>query len=564
MKTLLETISDYDKDQQCWTGKLMMDNISVSCMETKTMEILPPKVDVMTLNNCFKKVYINKEKYTKESDWDSVISDIKTSCIENGYRINLAGSNPSTAPDGQKIKIRRFRCAHYELYKKGKAIDVDPRKGLETRKRSLMADRKNNRKNGKSMARQTSTTKLEHRCRFNFGVCFDGEGFVFIKPRLGGEIHSGHVHKLSNEIVIRKSELTQKMKDRMVEDAGCAMTIAATQRILNMNLTKQGPFVKRSLVREFRASHVFKSVVDGTIVKIGKHKSDMDIVMELLQRNCAKVAYLAVNPTFRNNELENAGALVSSILSDHDETQDDSETNLGTFIARTSRQRLGLQVEKKIPNTYFKVTGVLQDSPFDGLIKKGDEIISVNGKDMKSLTPNDFGRFIQSIRDDSKSLRIWRSRQDREINSQKDNIKLTYEEKCLCKDLETISGKDKVFTEAMYQELKNTAKKFGEEALKKRETYELYLGIAYLLPDNYLPALMWGSTVFIDSTFNICVFSNYRQMSIVYKNTENQAFTIARIGLPHERSFLCTWCLEVVIPALMTKLFPKRVKTIIR
>lgn len=53
------------------------------------------------------------------------------------------------------------------------------------------------------------------------------------------------------------------------------------------------------------------------------------------------------------------------------------------------------------------------------------------------------------------------------------------------------------------------------------------------------------------------------QFSVVVKDGNGSAVVIARVGLPHEKQYLLTYVLEVVIPALCGKLFPNRVRCII-
>jgi len=122
-----------------------------------------------------------------------------------------------------------------------------------------------------------------------------GFGFIFQSPIGYKQIHTGHKQLRINKMTLRKSEVTEKIQDRMIEDAGVATSIASTHRVLNMMISHDRPFIGKSLVWSYRASNILRSHVDGTVVDT-KNKSEMDQILELLSKNEARVTYLSVRP----------------------------------------------------------------------------------------------------------------------------------------------------------------------------------------------------------------------------------------------------------------------------
>lgn len=545
IKQLVSSIDQYDEVKP-WCGKLVLEHISVVSTENGSIEHFKDPIDVFQVSSYNALIYYNQKKYKNESDWDNVVKDIKLACVNCNYHVNLNGGYKKKRHyDHKEIKIRKFQCCQYLQYIGKKRTNQDPRLDPKGRKRSLIADRKNQREGGKSFSRLTVTSKTNHQCCFGFGVYFDGHGFVILKPGLDSMFHSGHRQTKTNEMVLKRSEVTEQMEKRMIEDAGSAISISTTQRVLNMSQFATGPYIKHSIVRRFRASNILKSVVDGSIVRIGKHKSDMDLILELLEKNKARVAYISMKSSFlKNSETTTSSKKREDVLIASKPVEED-ENSFGTFIAQTSRRRIGLVVERD-DDKYLKIVKIETTSPLKELVKEGDKIVSVNGKDMFDIALSDFVDYMHNIQADSKSIRIWRTNCENRIASIPEIEQVT-EEKVTCQELYTLSGERKVFTDAMLDELKKTAYKYRQECLPADEDYEIFLGVAWLCRGNWNAGCMFGKTLMIDTTFNVCVFSNFRQMSIVYKNTEGEAFTLCRIGIPHERSFLCSWCLEVSV-----------------
>ena len=545
IKQLVSSVEEYDEVKP-WCGTLLLENISVESTEDGSIVHLKEKVDVFQISNYNSLIYYDRNKYKNESDWERVVNDIKLACVECNYHVVLNGSfKKKRHNDFKEIKIKRFRCCHYRPYLGDKNTNQDPRLEQKGRKRSLVGDRKNQRTGGKSFPRLTTTGRNDHQCSFGFGVYFDSSGFVILKPGLESMNHSGHRPIPTNEMVLKRGEISKEMEKRMIEDAGSAISISTTQRVMNMSQFATGPYVKHSTIRKFRASHILKSAVDGSIVRLGKHKSDMDLILELLEKNKARVTYLSMKTSSLNeSEIVTSPQKQEEVLIASRPVDQDNNT-LGTFIAQTSRRRIGLVVEKG-NDKYLEIVNVESTSPLRELVKQGDKIMSVNGKDMFDITLGEFVDYMHDIQGEYKSFRIWRSDNDSK-HASISNIENVTEEKVNCQELYTVNGNRKVFTDAMLDELKKTAYKYRQECLPQNEDYEIFLGIAWLCSGNWNAGLMFGKTLMIDTTFNVCVFSNFRQMSIVYKNTEGEAFTLCRIGIPHERAFLCSWCLEVRI-----------------
>lgn len=255
-----------------WTPKILFENCYIQEGRKKQRTQIHNSTDILSFNpddvrRDFK-IYFDLEKYQAKSDFKKLVTDLKSACIRNGFSINQNGSNSRKGLDGMPMPIYRFACSHCKKYKYfgKKKVDADPRSQPKGRKRTMICDRKNCRSDGKTLPRQTSTCHDKDVCTFSFEVCYDGSGFIFEPPIGNKQIHQGHRQLEVNEIILRKSEVTEKIQDRMIEDSGVALSIAGTHRVLNMITNHDGPFIAKSLVRSYRASNILRSHVDGTML----------------------------------------------------------------------------------------------------------------------------------------------------------------------------------------------------------------------------------------------------------------------------------------------------------
>lgn len=197
---LAKEVSVYHETSNHWEATLFLENVTVYNPKTNSSTVIDGQTDLISIDANLK-VYLDKTKYISTSDWPKVVLDLKNAANLCGYSINLNGEN-FIMSENTFAKI--FRCTHYYQYEGKKIVKKDARLEEETRRVSLLSDKKNQRKNGKLMPRMTTSRKCSNvRCKFSFQVYFDSHGFVFKLSKANGAFHIGHQKRSLNEIVMR-------------------------------------------------------------------------------------------------------------------------------------------------------------------------------------------------------------------------------------------------------------------------------------------------------------------------------------------------------------------------
>lgn len=547
--SLVHTIQQVDS----WKSTLYMENVTILDKTTGQITFVPTATDLISLDTGDSDVciYFDKVRYQNQDDLDLLVTDLKTASTNSGFHLNRNGNNFRKVNNNLCTKVIRLCCTHckHGKYKGKKQVGVDPRTEPEGRKRTLISDRKNNRKDGRSLPRQTSTLHAHDVCTFAFEVFYDGQGFVFQSPKGFKQYHQGHKKLNVHEMTLRKSEVTDKIKDRMIEDSGVAMSVAGTQRVLNLVIGHKGPFVRHSMVRTYRASYILRSSLDGSIVD-RKGKNEIDQVLELLSSNQARVTYLSVKPIL-NTEGERKNIFLSSKPSDIELPSE------GTYLVRCREKKLGIHV-CGVGDRFLQVTKINKESPLSGLVSVGDRILSINGKSLYRFTLDEFSDHVQSLSKEQKLLKMQHKRftSAKPVSDESSTLQ-SVEEKELCTDLRYSNGCGKIFTKEMSEELERIAKTYRKDAMDPDVEAELYLSIAWICPFSHALANIHSNCLMVDTTFNVCKFTNYRQFSVCVKSTSGKVYTVARIGVPHEKTAILAWVIECCIPSLLTNIGPK-------
>ena len=548
--SLVQTIQHIEP----WKPSLYFTNVTIVDKTTNMNHFKPTKTDLLSLDTRDGdiRIHFDKTRYKTKDDLDSLVTDLKTACTYSGFHLNRNGGYYQKINPNLYTRVIRLCCSHCinSTYKGSKQAGVDPRTELEGRKRTLIGDRRNNRNEGRKLPRQTSTLHAHDVCTFAFEVFYDGEGFVFQAPKGIKSYHQGHKKLEVHEMTLRKSEVTDRMRDRMIEDAGVAMSVAGTQRVLNMIIGHNGPFIRHNMVRTYRASHILRSSLDGTIVdRTGKN--EIDEVLELLSSNQARVTYLSVKPIL-NTSGERKNVFLSSKPSDLNLPTE------GTYLVRCKETKLDISV-CGVSDQFLQVTKIKKESPLYGLVSVGDRILSINGKSLSRCTLDEFSDCVRSLSMEQKLLKM----QHKKFTSSKTSLNESVEEKELCHDLRYSNGYGKIFTKEMSEELERIAMTYRKDTMDADTEVELFLSLAWICPFSHNIANMHANCVMVDTTFNVCRFTNYRQFSVCVKSTNGKVYTVARIGVPHEKSALLAWVIECCIPSLLTELFPLRVNCFI-
>lgn len=561
---LAKEVFDYQYSSKHWEATLLHENVTVYNPETNISTVIDGETDLLAIDSN-EKVYLDKTKYNNISDWPKVVLDLKNAANLCGYSINLNGEIFIMS---ENTFAKTFRCTHYYQYKGKKIVKEDARLEEEGRRVSLLSDKKNQRKNGKLMPRMTTSRGCSNvRCKFCFQVYLDSHGFVFKHSKANGKFHIGHQKRSLNEIVMRKCTLPDETKKRIIDDAGIALSTSITERMLNTMSQNKVAYVSQNIIRQFRSSHILKNNKTGEIVS-SDNKSEIELVFDLLEANGARIAYLAVRPTMK--QLDNFPKTSSQFALVSSTPHFGSNYGNGSYIAKTQAQRLGIEVVKD-DCSFFAIKNVSTLSPLNGIVEKNDRIISINNQLLeKSMSLEAFVQFVTSFSDVPKIIKLARVTEENVTNSmtekkQTEDSKSTsiMEEKALCSDLYSVHGKGRVFTDQMYVELERMAKKYQNGNQSKNDKCEVLLSISWVTPNAYVLGRLYGGTVFVDSTYSVCKFTNFIQFSVVIKLASGKAVTLLRIGLPHEKVFMMSYVFQVVIPSLLGSHFTKRVKLIL-
>ncbi|GFH48369.1 predicted protein [Chaetoceros tenuissimus] len=81
--------------------------------------------------------------------------------------------------------------------------------------------------------------------------------------------------------------------------------------------------------------------------------------------------------------------------------------DFGLFTVQTSQEVLRIRVIQT-KYCYLEIDEVHDDSPLNGLVRKGDQIRAINGRDMSNSSGRTFVEALQSLRTEKKTITIWR------------------------------------------------------------------------------------------------------------------------------------------------------------
>ncbi|GFH58053.1 predicted protein [Chaetoceros tenuissimus] len=83
------------------------------------------------------------------------------------------------------------------------------------------------------------------------------------------------------------------------------------------------------------------------------------------------------------------------------------EIDFGSFTVQTSQEVLRIRVIQT-KYCYLEIDEVHDDSPLNGLVRKGDQIRAINGRDMSNASGTTFVEVLQSLRTEKKTITMWR------------------------------------------------------------------------------------------------------------------------------------------------------------
>lgn len=536
LSNLLSSIEKETKVEP-WKATLFLNNLQIVNERKNEILTLPVETDLFSLyKEDDAKIYLDRQKFTHLDQTKDVIRYLKNLSNQNGFSIMQRNTSFRKSNDNSYIKVYRLSCVHSKTYAGKKNVDIDPRNQPRGRNRSLMADKKNSRPNGKSLPRMTSTERICEKCSFRFFVYYDESGFVLELPDEVFTYHVGHRKLQPNEITVKKGAITPAMEKRLTEDSNVAISIAATQRVLNLVSSRNGPFISKSLVRGYRHSHILcntetKEVFDP------RQQSEVDCMLKLLESHEARITYLLVKPTFHKTE-KDVGKL--SLISSQPCQYECNEAESHSFFVTTNANSLGLDVIKNLSNGYFRINNIKVDSEMKDLVEPGDHIVSINKKHSKFMKTNEFVSFIASLINEKKVLEVVKPTTERKSNNVSREER---EERSLCSNLEYHNGKGKIFTPQMYEELEKIARKYKKDELGQNPNVELFMSVAWILPQAWSIANLHSHTLFLDTTFNVNMYSNYRQVSRISKKIAGFKSLCDKSLCDKSYSFCCFWFL---------------------
>lgn len=569
---IANTADNLKNCDEAWRPSLIMNNV---ILDTKNGEVTYEELDLMNIPTniheklaCFpldiKKdviIRLDKKAYPIEENFESIVTCFKKAALMCGYKLNS---------NGTRNNVRRLQCSHGDMYRDKivkNRFNVDPRESPDRRKVSLSGDRKNNRPQGKTEGRYTSTSKpMINRCCFAFGITYDKCSYIFKPPASeNASVHKGHPFVTPNATVLRKSEIGPEEERRMLEDASVAVSTKITVRALNSISGPQKPIAPYSLVREFRASNILQSHFQGERILVNKKKSLMDLGLEYLRSKNARIVYLASYPRISEESLVSRGGTHET--SNPIVCSRPQNIAMTKFVVTCHSAKLGLDIISGDIVTMLRVKEVFAWSSMVQVLKTGDYIYSVNGVHVGKMSIREFQEFIASKSSTvPKHLVIYR-REDVDMNrdmnyleehnddvlsceirttKSQDNSTVERKEEFLSESASVevqslienmIVKKDKspVFTEEMLYHLRKFVFDYrsGDPSEKELEC-NLFVSIGWLLPCQLNISILCAYCIFVDTTHNVTIHKNFKQFSVCIKDSSGHVYTVCRIGTFYE------------------------------